>query len=412
MRTQNIFFYLSVLLCCVFTLNSCSEDLTETNKGYDVLTLTADKEVINLNENDAALTALTLKWTSGTNYGTGARLNYKLELREKGSTEPTEPLLNKRFNDQELSYAFTVRELNDYLRAAGISLTYGETIEVEATVIAEVIGHEEEYEQVSSVSFKVTTYEPVSETLYICGDATQGEWNAEQMEMCTLIDNQQPGIFNVTIALTEGKNFKFFIQKDLSSIAYVCAPGKEQILSDGMTTDIIQKLDDTVEDLKFQVTETGTYKLTIDLLNNTLSIVKSTPLAPAFNSLYFVGSFTNWNFKPMKQDPVNPFVFLYGDVFTWTPDGEFKFGTMVGSWDNMYMATQDKAPYKDTNVKLGGTDQKWVLKEDECGKAYKIRLDITKRKKKMKMTPFKPYTEISLIGSATPQIGFCLLLLQ
>ena len=157
MRVQNIFFYLSVLLCCVFTLSSCSEDLTETNKGYDVLTLTADKEVINLNENDAALTALTLKWTSGTNYGTGARLNYKLELREKGSTEPTEPLLNKRFNDQELSYAFTVRELNDYLHAAGISLTYGETVEVEATVIAEVVGYED-YEQNSSVSFKVTTY--------------------------------------------------------------------------------------------------------------------------------------------------------------------------------------------------------------------------------------------------------------
>ena len=109
MRIRNIFFYLSVLLCGVCTLNSCSEDLTETNKGYDVLTLTADKEEVNLNENDASLTALTLKWTSGTNYGTGARLNYKLELREKGSTEPTEPLLNKRFNDQELSYAFTVR---------------------------------------------------------------------------------------------------------------------------------------------------------------------------------------------------------------------------------------------------------------------------------------------------------------
>ena len=32
-----------------------------------------------------------------------------------------------------------------------------------------------------------------------------------------------------------------------------------------------------------------------------------------------------------------------------------------------------KLPYTDTNVKLGGTDQKWVLKEEECGKAYKIR---------------------------------------
>lgn len=285
MRVQNIFFYLSVLLCCVFTLSSCSEDLTETNKGYDVLTLTADKEVINLNENDAALTALTLKWTSGTNYGTGARLNYKLELREKGSTEPTEPLLNKRFNDQELSYAFTVRELNDYLHAAGISLTYGETVEVEATVIAEVVGYED-YEQNSSVSFKVTTYEPVSETLYICGDATEGGWYVEQMGVCSLVDNQQPGIFNITATLTEGKDFKFFTQMDFSSIAYVCAPDGEQILSDGMTTNIIQKVDDTVDDLKFQVTETGTYKLTIDLLNNTLNIVKSTPAAPAFNLHY------------------------------------------------------------------------------------------------------------------------------
>ena len=61
MRIQNIFFYLSILLCCVFTLNSCSEDLTEINKGYDVLTLTADKEVINLNENDAAFDSSNIK---------------------------------------------------------------------------------------------------------------------------------------------------------------------------------------------------------------------------------------------------------------------------------------------------------------------------------------------------------------
>ena len=44
------------------------------------------------------------------------------------------------------------------------------------------------------VSFKVTTYEPVSETLYICGDATEGGWYVEQMGVCSLVDNQQPGI--------------------------------------------------------------------------------------------------------------------------------------------------------------------------------------------------------------------------
>lgn len=402
MKIKNIAFYLCALLCSIFILNACSEDLAEMDKGKDMLTLTVDKEVVALKENDAALTALTLKWTSGTNYGTGARLKYRLALHEKGNTEPAEALFDKVFNDQELAYSFTVRELNSYLHDAGISLKYGETLDVEATVSAEVIGYEEVYEQSSSVAFKVTTYEPVSESLYICGEATEGGWNAERMGMLSLVDNQQPGIFYIITTLTEGKEFKFFTRMDLSSPAYVCAPGKEQILSDGMTTSIIKKVDDSVDDLKFEVTETGTYKLTVDLLDNTLNVVKSEPLAPAFTTLYFVGSFTGWAFKPMKQDPVNPFIFLYSDLFEWNPDGEFKFGTLDGSWDNMYMATQDKAPYTDTNVKLGGTDQKWVLKEEECGKVYKIRLDITAGKEKMEMSPFEPYPTVSLVGDATP----------
>ena len=401
MKLKDIFTRTGLLAGMICLFASCADELAELNKGYDTLTLTADKQEINLKEADAAQTAVTLTWTSGTNYGTGARLNYTLTLDNAAGDTKTEPLFNKQFNDQELSYAFTVRELNDYLHDSGISLQYGETLDIRTTLTAEVAGYEE-YTQTSSLTLKVTTYEPVSETLYLCGDATDGGWDAGQMQALRLENNQQPGIFSIVTNLTADKEFKFFTEKDFTSIAYVRAADSGTGLTDGSVCPIVKKTDENIEDLKFTVSETNLYKLTVNLLDNTLSVLKSEPLAPAYDMIYFVGSFNDWGFDPMKQDPVNPFVFLYSRCFKWVNGGEFKFGTMSGSYDNMYMATQDNAPYTDQSVKLGGTDQKWALKEEECGKVYKIRLDITDGKERMVMTPFTPYPAIYLIGDATP----------
>ena len=401
MKLRNIFTRAGLLAGMICLFASCADELAELNKGYDTLTLTADKQEINLKEADASQTAVTLTWTSGTNYGTGARLNYTLTLDNAAGDTGAEPLFDKRFNDQELSYAFTVRELNDYLHNAGISLNYGETLDLRTTLTAEVAGYEE-YTQTSSLTLKVTTYEPVSETLYLCGDATSGGWDADQMQALSLENNQQPGIFSIVTNLTADKEFKFFTEKDFTATAYVRAADSGTGLADGSVCPIVKRTDESVDDLKFTVSETNLYKLTVNLLDNTLSVLKSEPLAPAYDMIYFVGSFNEWGFDQMKQDPVNPFVFLYSRYFEWKNGGEFKFGTMSGSYDNMYMATQDNAPYTDTNVKLGGTDQKWVLKEEECGKVYKIRLDITDGKEKMVMTPFEPYEMIYLVGDATP----------
>ena len=107
----------------------------------------------------------------------------------------------------------------------------------------------------------------------------------------------------------------------------------------------------------------------------------------------------------MKVDPVNPFVFLYADLFTWNGGGEFKFGTADGEYGNMYKAKNENAPYTDTEVVFVSgfePDNKWSLKESECGKAYKIRLDITAGKEKMEMTLFEPFTEMYIVGEAAP----------
>ena len=236
MKLKHIFAQTGILLSVICLLTSCAEELAELNKGNNTLVLTADKQEINLKESDATQTAVTLKWTSGTNYGTSARMNYKLELNNTANDTETAPLFDKSFNDQELSYTFTVRELNDYLHNANISLNYGETLDVQAKLTAEVSGYEE-YTQTASVTLKIATYEPVAETLYLCGDATDGGWDASQMQALALENNQQPGIFSVVAQLTADKEFKFFTEKDLLSTAYVRTADNGTELRESVTRD-------------------------------------------------------------------------------------------------------------------------------------------------------------------------------
>lgn len=85
--------------------------------------------------------------------------------------------------------------------------------------------------------------------------------------------------------------------------------------------------------------------------------------------------------------------------------GEFKFGTSDGSWENMYKAKNADAAYTDTEVvfvKGFDPDNKWVLKDGECGKAYKICMDIRSGKERMMMSEFTPYEMIYMVGDATP----------
>lgn len=53
-------------------------------------------------------------------------------------------------------------------------------------------------------------------------------------------------------------------------------------------------------------------------------------------------------------------------------------------------------------VKGFDPDNKWVLKDGECGKAYKICMDIRSGKERMMMSEFTPYEMIYMVGDATP----------
>ena len=52
-----------------------------------------------------------------------------------------------------------------------------------------------------------------------------------------------------------------------------------------------------------------------------------------------------------------------------------------------------------TPVNRFDPDNKWVLKDAECGKAYKICVDIRAGKERMIMSEFIPYEMIYMVGS-------------
>ena len=148
-------FLQTALLLTVLCAGACSEELTETSKGETPLALTASQTEILLDERQYATTALSLTWTTGTNYGTGNAIDYTLEIApaEAEYTDGVTIEAGRRVYAQ----SYTTEELNDLLRgefaaAAGVAAEY------KARVTARVAA--DERTQQSEIRFTATPYEP------------------------------------------------------------------------------------------------------------------------------------------------------------------------------------------------------------------------------------------------------------
>ncbi len=155
------------------------------------------------------------------------------------------------------------------------------------------------------------------------------------------------------------------------------------------------------------VSKEATYIVKVDLLDLTMTMTETENIGWRFEEFYIVGSFTGdngWGFEALSKDAVQMNLFHYGAVIPWKADGDFKFATLAdfGQSDAFFHPTEGNAPYTSTSVVLGGEDNKWQMKESECGKAYKVLFLTTKGKEKMLMRPFTPYEGLYLVGDATP----------
>lgn len=376
---------LAVLFGCSLFWACADNDYTELDKGNTELSITASSADVVLNEVDHSSDAMELTWTTGTNYNTGNRITYTVELAEKG-TNFANPYVAVDGETQVYSWKKNTEELNTILRN-----TYGVKDDgrysLEARVTANVLGMEAT--QTAMTTFDVTTYTPVTGTLYITGTATGGGDDLTAAEAMTKSDN---GVFSWQGKLGVG-SFKFIATLGQELPSYN---------NNGKDSLVLRSSADQ-PDSQFEVTEEHYYKIDVNLLTGVLKIEQVEGIQPPYDQLFLVGEMTDWGFEPMTQDALDPFLFRYGQVFE--KGGEFKFGTASGSWENMYKATEDNASYKNTSVEFVkgyDPDHKWKLTDAEVGKAYKICVDIRPDKERMMMKVFEPYEMIYLIGSAAP----------
>ena len=382
---KHLYSLLSLFVGCVLWSSCTDNDYMELNKGDDQLTLTADNAQVVLEEQSHASDALALTWSTGTNHGTGQRISYTLEIAESGSGF-TGAYTAFSHSQQIYSWSKSVEALNELLRHQ-FGAQGGETLSLEARITASVDG--QSVDQTATTSFSVTTYEPVTSTLYLIGDATPNGWSADNATEMTRTDN---GIFTWTGMLRKG-NFKLITTLGQFLPSYNKG-------SNGLLT---LRTSDDQPDEQYQVTDEHYYKVDVNLFTGMMKMSQTDGMKPAYDQLYLVGNMTGWNFEAMQRDLLDPYLFRMGRFFD--VGGEFKFGTANGSWENMYKAATANASYTHTAmefVKGYDPDNKWVLQDNEIGKAYKICVDIRTGKERMLMTEFTPYEMIFMVGDATP----------
>ena len=136
---QHIIHYAASFFLAAAALTACvDDDYLETDKGHDTLVLSANQTEVVLDEQYHADNALELTWSTGTNYGTGNRITYTVELAEAG-TGFAAPYAVVEDAVQQYTWTATVEDLNNLLRDQ-FGATGGQTVNLEARVTARVAG--------------------------------------------------------------------------------------------------------------------------------------------------------------------------------------------------------------------------------------------------------------------------------
>lgn len=367
-----------LLLGGISFLTSCETEYPDDNIKAGPLALTVSQSTIQLNQKQVNNTAVTLTWTTGTNNGTSASISYVLEV-DKQANNFADPI---RFDMGKGKYSkgFTVGELNDSLLTRWNG-TPGTAINLEARVISTVNTTPATGETSPIISFSVTPFQPVSKTLYIIGSASPNGWNADNA--LELIPQADPTVFVYQGGLGVG-TFKFITTKGQFLPSY--NKGADD-------TKIVLRSDNADPDEQFSITEAAVYKVTVSLLD--LSITYEKVDLPAYTEIYMVGdaSPNGWdisNATQLVQSATDPFIFTYTGVMN---AGDFKFSVNRNSdWgQDMFMRESDTKMY----LHKGGSpdDEKWSITKKGF---YVITLNL------LDLSIDIHREKLYMVGSATP----------
>ncbi len=382
MKLYRLFFLLTGM-APVFT-GCADDDYRELNKGNTPLELSISETHLELDASNPQVEALRLTWTTGSNHGTNAGISYTFRMDIQGNDFAGG--ITEELGREVYEKTYTHEELNDLLLDEfGISPLSEVTLE--SRVTATVAADQTEPEISNTQSITIRTHRPISNTLYLIGDATPNGWSADDATEMKAVTNT-PKAFTWTGNLSTG-SFKFI------TTLGAFTPSYNQGESDH--TLYYRESEDDPYDEPFEITEAGTYTLQVNLITLTISIVRGE--GPEYTELWFTGNATNWDFEPMTVDPLDPFVFHYNADLS--AGGEFKIGTAAGNWDAVFFRPLTDQTAEGTGLAVdkwaGDPDYKWNI----TGGIYKITLDT--REMKIDIVPFTPYSMVYLVGDATPQ---------
>lgn len=370
-------------------MNSCQKDEPIVVTMGEPVALSVSTTDVVLSQKQADNTAISFDWTRGTNHGTGSSISYTLEIDKAGNNfaSPKTYDLGKGVYEK----SFTNSALND-LMLNDWNVPAGTSQDFEARVKADVTVDGVEDGVTDTIAFSVTPYEPVSDVLYLVGDATPSGWDIANATSMTA-SASQPWIFTYQGALSAG-NFKFAVSRESCWCQdfYTQDPNDEGMM--------VHNIGGSGDDIQWQISDGGNYKLTVDLLDLTISIKQLA--GPLYTNLYIVGdaSPSGWNIgspEAFTRNADNPFIFDY-DV-TLTP-GDFKISTFVGDWcdGDWINASQANQELTATDFIIthgcDGPDNKWHVTDATQGR-YHIKVDLSKNT--IAINPFKLY----MVGSAT-----------
>lgn len=317
-----------------------------------------------------------VNWTTGTNQGTGGAIRYTLELEGPEGDFSNPMAVLEAGVQQTYSHKITYGDLNQLLLDHGFMPGISYTLKVRVTAM---VSANQVTDQQAETTFEVTPFRPVSQTLFVVGDATPNGWDISNAAELTP-QNGQRGVLVYQGDLQPG-NFKFAVTQD----GCWCQDFYTRNASDADL--MVYNEGGSGEDLQWTITEAAPegeeYRLEADLLNLTLSIttVPQTLDEPPFPALWIVGdaSASGWNIDSPSgfvQSSVDPFVFSYEGHLS---PGNFKiFAGPLGDWcGQWYRPESDNMDLTDGSVNQNSgcdTDNKWLVTASNEGR-YKITLN-------------------------------------
>ena len=366
-----------LIAAIVMVLFSCEKYDEFKIQMAQPLALSNPKSEIILTQKEAANNAVNFTWTTGTNQGTEASISYVLQIDKKGNNFATPVSFN--MGKGAYSKSITGAVLNDYLLNTW-KVTPNAVTQLDVRVVA-TVSSDPETKDIAGFSLSVTPYQPVSKTLYVIGGASPNGWNAGTALAMT--PQSDPTIFVYQGTLGTG-DLKF-----ITTLGQFL-PSYNKGADD---SHIVYRTLDSQPDVKFTISPTAFYKVTVSLLDLTVSVVKMD--LPTYDKLYMVGSAApnGWDISKatqLVQNTANPFIFSYTGVMQ---AGEFKFPVNRNTdWgQDMFMKTDDTHMY----LHKGGAsdDNKWSIAKKGYYTITLNQLDNT-----ISINRLKLY----MVGSATP----------